>query len=37
MRDSSNIILKAIEDKGIGCVWDDVEEVRSEHQDEKGD
>ena len=25
VRDSSNVILKAIEDKGIGCVWDDVE------------
>lgn len=35
VRESSNTILRAIEDKGIGCVWDDVEEARSEFPEEK--
>ena len=29
VREASNVILKAIETKGIGCVWEDLEEVRS--------
>lgn len=37
VRDSSNVILRAIEMKGIGCVWDDVQEVRSEYGEERGE
>jgi hypothetical protein len=33
VRESSNVILRAIETKGIGCVWDEVEEVRSEYKE----
>lgn len=37
VRQASNVILKAIETKGIGCVWDDVQEVRSEYNQEHGE
>ena len=36
LRQTSNVILKAIELKGIGCVWDEVEESRSECVEEEG-
>lgn len=31
------MILKAIELRGIGCAWEDIEEVRSEMQDDRGE